>query len=112
LQEEKQICRKKVLRGYFPDPPKSILIVRDHAKDAAEIIFKDLGFTIVTGSLLLSWRLHWQSNQLTTLDSGEKKGMGGQHQRAGHGGRTISAGSLCRTSKVPAAGMAVLATCH
>jgi hypothetical protein len=40
-------------RGCFPEPSKSILIVPEHNKDAAEIAFKDLGFTIVTGSRYL-----------------------------------------------------------
>jgi hypothetical protein len=40
-------------RGYFPEPSKSILVVQEHNKAAAEIAFKDLGFTIVTGTRYL-----------------------------------------------------------
>jgi hypothetical protein len=35
--------------GYFLEPSKSILAVREHSKEAAEAYFEDLGFTIVTG---------------------------------------------------------------
>jgi hypothetical protein len=38
-------------RGYFPEPSKSILVVQEHNKEAAKIAFKDLGFTIITGTI-------------------------------------------------------------
>jgi hypothetical protein len=40
-------------RGYFPEPSKSILIVRNHNKEKAEVCFKDSGFKVVTGSRYL-----------------------------------------------------------
>jgi hypothetical protein len=39
--------------GYFPEPSKSILAVREHSKEAAEVYFADLGFTITTGARYL-----------------------------------------------------------
>jgi hypothetical protein len=39
--------------GYFPEPSKSILAVREHSKAAAEAYFEDLSFTIVTGARYL-----------------------------------------------------------
>jgi hypothetical protein len=46
--QEKGPCR-----GYFPEPSKSILILQEHNKEAAEESFKDFGFTVVTGSATL-----------------------------------------------------------
>jgi hypothetical protein len=45
--------KKGPRRGYFPEPSKSILVVQEHNKAAAKIAFKDLGFTIVTGTRYL-----------------------------------------------------------
>jgi hypothetical protein len=39
--------------GYFPEPSKIILNVKEHNQEAAEAYFIDLGFTIVTGSRYL-----------------------------------------------------------
>ncbi len=40
-------------RGYFPEPSKSILIVKEHNKEKAETYFKDSSFKVVTGSRYL-----------------------------------------------------------
>jgi hypothetical protein len=36
--------------GYIPEPSKSIMIVKEHNHEKAEIYFKDLGFTVITSS--------------------------------------------------------------
>eukprot|EP00978_Attheya_sp_CCMP212_P001429 scaffold3002_cov64-Attheya_sp.AAC.2 len=41
-------------RGYFPEPSKSILVVREANLAAAQVAFKDLGFKITTGNRYLS----------------------------------------------------------
>jgi hypothetical protein len=50
-------------QGYFPEPSMSILIMREHNKDAAGIAFHDLGFTIVSASRYLKGFIGEASNQ-------------------------------------------------
>ncbi len=50
-------------RGYHPEPTKSILVVQEHNKAAAEIAFKDLGFTIVTGTRYLGGFIGSETDQ-------------------------------------------------
>jgi hypothetical protein len=50
-------------RGYFPEPTKSILIVREHNLAAAKIEFKDLGFEVVSGARYLGGFLGEDSEQ-------------------------------------------------
>jgi hypothetical protein len=55
-------------RGYFPEPSKSILvIVHEHNKEAAKNTFKDLGFTVVTGSRYLGGFIGEAPNQLSWI---------------------------------------------
>jgi hypothetical protein len=54
-------------QGYFPEPSKSILIVREHNKEAAQESFKDLGFTIVTGSRYFGGFIGEAPNQLSWI---------------------------------------------
>ena len=39
--------------GYFPEPSKSILVVREHNFEAAKLAFSDLGFKVTMGSRYL-----------------------------------------------------------
>jgi hypothetical protein len=39
--------------GYFPEPSKSILVVRQHNLEAAQNAFPDFGFKVTTGSRCL-----------------------------------------------------------
>jgi hypothetical protein len=48
-----KLQEKGLGRGYFPEPSKFILVVQEHNKEAAKITFKDIGFTIVTGTRCL-----------------------------------------------------------
>jgi hypothetical protein len=56
-------------RGYFPEPSKSILVVQEHNKAAAEIAFKDLGFTIVTGTRYLGGFIRSADDQSDWVNS-------------------------------------------
>jgi hypothetical protein len=49
--------------GYFPEPSKSILIVKEHNREAAEFYFKDLGFMVITCSCYLGGFIGEDLNQ-------------------------------------------------
>jgi hypothetical protein len=51
--------------GYFPEPDKSILIVKDHNNEQAKAYFEDLGFKVVRGSRYLGGFLGKASAQQT-----------------------------------------------
>jgi hypothetical protein len=58
-----ELQEKGPRREYFPEPSKSILIVCEHNKDVVKIAFKDLGFTIVSGSCYLGGFIGKASDQ-------------------------------------------------
>jgi hypothetical protein len=60
-------------RGYFPEPSKSILIVSEHNRKAAEIEFKDLGFTVVSGWRYLGGFLGEETEQKLWVEKKTKK---------------------------------------
>jgi hypothetical protein len=51
--------------GYFPEPDKSILVVKDHNNERAKAYFEDLGFKVVRGSRYLGGFLGEASTQQT-----------------------------------------------
>jgi hypothetical protein len=54
-------------QGFFPEPSKSILFVSEHNRIAAKNTFKDLGFTVVTGSIYLRGFIQGASDQLSWI---------------------------------------------
>jgi hypothetical protein len=54
-------------QGYFPEPSKSILIVQEHNKEAAEEYFKDFGFFVITGSRYHGGFIGEAPNQLSWI---------------------------------------------
>jgi hypothetical protein len=59
--------------GYFPEPSKSILAVREHSKEVAEVYFADLGFTIVTGAHYLGGFIGKTVDQTLWVEEEAKK---------------------------------------
>ena len=59
--------------GYFPEPSKSILAVREHSKEAAKTYFADLGFTIVTGARYLGGFVSKDLDQTLWVEAQAKK---------------------------------------
>ena len=47
------LCREGPGRGYFPEPTKSILVVKPQSVDRAKELFQHLGFKVVTGTRYL-----------------------------------------------------------
>ena len=47
------LCDEGPARGYFPEPTKSILIVKPQSVEAAKAKFAHLGFDVVTGARYL-----------------------------------------------------------
>jgi hypothetical protein len=59
--------------GYFPEPSKRILAMREHSKEAAEAYFEDLGFTIVTGARYLGGFVGEALDQTAWVEEQAKK---------------------------------------
>jgi len=82
-------------RGYFPEPSKSILIVKEHNKERAEVCFADFGFKVVTGSRYLGGFIgdkaeqrEWVEEKATTWAAGviELSKVVGRYPQAAYAG--------------------------
>ena len=55
------------MRGYFPEPSKSILVVKPAMVEQAKVRFDHLGFKVVTGTRYLSGFIGTTANELSHI---------------------------------------------